>query len=185
MAVLYDEAADVTDDPAEVADLVESPPPASGRRQRRNLRRVQPEPETISEDDQPDWGSEDTPRKRRGRPPNRVSAKVKADIRAKTALMMIFPVSVWQLRDPICGSAARECIPGVSDALTEILCDSDEVVAWFQSSGGYLKYLNLLKELQPVAMVVFQHHVTHSVGQDSEEPGPDRSGWDEMYRADV
>ena len=106
------------------------------------------------------------------------TAAVRKDIRGKVAMMMMMGATVWETRDAPCGAALSEAVPDVSDALTDILCDSPDIVNWFTSSGRYLKWLNLAAALQPVMGTLFAHHVTHSI-EDEDAPPPDWS----QYRA--
>lgn len=111
--------------------------------------------------------------KRRSRPrpalkAPRLTATVKADVDAKISFALEIPGRLWAAKDPVCGAAFVEQRPEISAALTEIVCNSPDLLAWFTGAGGgYLLYLNLLATCWPVATLWLAHHVYHSVG----EPG--------------
>jgi hypothetical protein len=111
-----------------------------------------------------------------------VSRAVKKDIQGKIALAGGLLAGAWQTRDPLCGGAASDAMPAISEALTDILCDSPDVVRWFTSGGSYMKWLNLLLAVQPVLQVAVQHHVLHTADTDeppfdAQQPAPDWSGY--------
>jgi hypothetical protein len=99
----------------------------------------------------------------------RPSAAIQKDVRAKTALLLSIPTTVWEARDPYCGAAAMEAVPDVSEALADIFCDSPEIVAWFTTSGSFVKWLKLAAALKEVAITIVQHHITHSIGDDEDQ----------------
>ena len=101
--------------------------------------------------------------------PRKVSVTVRTDISAKISLVLEVPGRVWQARDPVCGSAFIEQRPAIADALTEIVCNSPDLVAWFTGSGGqFMLWFNLVMAAWPVAMTVAAHHVYHTI---EEMPG--------------
>lgn len=108
------------------------------------------------------------------RKPVKVTAAVRADIEAKVALLLMFPATAWSSRDPWCGGAAVDVVPGTADALADIFCSSPDAVAFFTSAGGdYMKWLKLATALQPLAVTYYGHHIRHTIGQeDSERGGP-------------
>lgn len=120
-------------------------------------------------------------------PPKRVNLSTRKDIRGKVAMLLTVPGSMWAGRDPHCGGAFLEAIPdqvgevindqgeleeatspGIATALTDIICESPDVVNWFTSSGKYMKWLTLAMAVQPVLATAFQHHVTHSLASTEE-----------------
>lgn len=105
--------------------------------------------------------------------PVRVTASIRQDIDAKISFALEIPGRLWQAKDPVCGSAFVEQRPEIAGALTEIVCNSPELVAWFTGAGGgFLLYLNLCAAVWPVATLVLAHHIYHSVGdQYAEDPG--------------
>lgn len=98
--------------------------------------------------------------------PVRVTAAVRKDVRAKTAMLLMLGARTWAARDEYCGGAALDAVPGVSAALADILCDSPDMVRWFSAGTGYMKWLNLMMALQPVGEAVWGHHIAHTVGED-------------------
>lgn len=99
----------------------------------------------------------------RPRPP-RLTASVRTDVDAKVSFALEIPGRVWQARDPVCGGAFVEARPEISAALTEIICNSPDLLAWFMGAGGgYLLYLNLMAALWPVITLWMAHHIYHTV----------------------
>lgn len=96
----------------------------------------------------------------KGRP---TAARLRKDIRAKTAMLLLPLGSVWKARDEYCGGEFIEAIPEISDKLTAIFVDSPDVVKWFTASGKWMKWLDLAMAVEPVGRAVVSHHVTHSV----------------------
>jgi hypothetical protein len=67
--------------------------------------------------------------------------------------------------------------PDIAEALTDIVCDSADLVAFFTGPGGtFMKYLNLGAALWPVAEVVAAHHVYHSVELEQDPLQPQQQG---------
>lgn len=114
--------------------------------------------------------------KRGGKPsPPRTASKVKvtgairADVHAKIRFALRPLGGVWQARDQICGSAFLEQEPAISDAVADLVCDSPDLLAFFTGpGGGFMKYLKLAMACQPVAMVLWMHHIVHAIAD-----GPD------------
>lgn len=109
------------------------------------------------------------------RPPRRapkVTATLRKDISAKISLGLEIPGRVWAARDPYCGGTFVQQRPAIADALTDIVCDSPDLVEWFAGpAGGFMKYLTLAAALQPVAVVVYGHHVAHTIGSEDQGQG--------------
>ncbi len=177
MAITFGAALDdVTADPAELRLLLAGPQDEDGDEVE----------EELAADPDPGWGEPglgerliDAAKGARG-PAPKASAKVRRDVQAKTALMLQMLAGTWRMRDPLCGGAALDAVPEVSDALADILCDSPDVVAWFTATGGFMKWVKLAMAVQPVATMALQHHVLHTVALDEDEdqaPGPDWSGY--------
>jgi hypothetical protein len=114
------------------------------------------------------------------RPP-RVTAGIRTDIRAKVELILMAPGAVWAARDPICGGTFIEQIPDTSDAFTDIICDSPDLVAFFTGPGGaFMRWLKLGAALMPVGQAVMAHHVYHTVEL---AEGPDDAQQPAQYAA--
>ena len=110
--------------------------------------------------------------------PTRITAAVRGDIDAKISFALEIPGRIWQARDPVCGTVFVEQRPEISGALTEIVCQSPDLVAWFAGGGGqFMLALNLMATLWPVVTVVMAHHVYHTV-----ELGPPEPAADQPYR---
>ena len=105
----------------------------------------------------------------------RVTATTRRDISAKVGMLLLVPGKIWEARDPWCGGAFVTQLPATRDALADIICDSADLVAWFTGpAGGFMKYLSLATALQPVGIMVWAHHVAHSVGSpDGQASQPD------------
>jgi hypothetical protein len=102
----------------------------------------------------------------RARPkaPPRVTAAIRGDIESKISFALEIPGRVWQARDPVCGTVFVEQRPEIAGALTEIVCQSPDLIAWFSGQGGqFMLWLNLAAACWPVATVALAHHVYHSI----------------------
>jgi hypothetical protein len=94
----------------------------------------------------------------------RVTAATAKDINAKVRIALEVPGRVWQARDEFCGGVFVHQAPEIADALTEIILDSPDLIAWFTGpAGGFMKYFKLLMALQPVGVTVYAHHVSHAI----------------------
>jgi hypothetical protein len=120
---------------------------------------------------------DDAPRK-----PARVTQAIRGDIESKISFALEIPGRVWQARDPVCGSVFIEQRPEMAAALTEIVCGSPDLVAWFTGTGGqFMLWLNLAAACWPVATMVMAHHVYHSIEVEQapvdyqQPPAPDYS----------
>jgi len=106
--------------------------------------------------------SDSTSGKQAKRP--RVLAGVRADINAKVSVPLEVGGTIWAARDPLCGVAFLNQRPAIADALTDIICDSPDLVAWFTGPASrFMLYLNLAGALFPVVEMISAHHVYHSV----------------------
>lgn len=112
------------------------------------------------------------PRKGPFRPKvNRVPANVRGDIDAKVRFALTVPGAIWQARDPVCGGIFVQQAPEIADALTDIICDSADLVAFFAGPGGnFMKALKLGAALMPVIQMVAAHHVYHSIEAEPVDP---------------
>lgn len=101
----------------------------------------------------------------------RITAGVRTDINSKISFAMEIPGRLWMARDPVCGGAFIDQRPDIADALTEIVCGSPDLVAWFTGSGGqFMLWMNLAAACWPVATIVMAHHVYHSLEEAPEDP---------------
>lgn len=95
---------------------------------------------------------------------HKITATVRRDIEAKVGIMLEVPGRVWEARDPVCGAVFVQQLPPTRAALTDLVCQSPDLVAWFTGvGGGFMLYLNLLAALQPVGLAVWAHHITHAI----------------------
>lgn len=151
-----------------------------------------PEAEALIPDPEPGWDKPsfadrvfpETPAAKSSA--KKITVAVRKDIRAKTAMILTVLGSGWAAKDPYCGGALIEAVPdgttpegdvapGIATALTDIFCDSPDIVAWFTTSGRYLKWLTLAMAIQPVLTMAAQHHFTHTVGDDEDSQASDYS----------
>jgi hypothetical protein len=116
-------------------------------------------------DEPPAHGGRDWAKRRTERPKApRVTQVTRRDIDAKISLGLTISGSVWAARDPLCGGTFMEQRAEISGALTEIVCQSSDLIAWFSGSGGqFMLWLNLAAAVWPVATAVMAHHIYHSV----------------------
>lgn len=106
-----------------------------------------------------------------GRGPVTVKAAIRRDILAKVSLPLETGAQIWKARDPVCGGRAVEVRPATADALTDIICQSADLVDFFTGpAGGFMVYLKLAAALWPLAEVVMANHVFgHGHGQAAEQ----------------
>lgn len=110
----------------------------------------------------------------------KVTAAVRKDIEAKVGIMLEVPGRVWEARDPLCGGTFVEQLPATRAAFASLVCDSPDMVAWFTGvGGGFMKWLDVLIALQPVGLVMWGHHVAHTI----ETPGEhdDQAGEPQLH----
>ena len=164
--------------PAELDDLppedwgpvidINDPPLPGGPPTREPRPEPEPEPEPEPGDDEPpaharrEW--KQAPRRRGPAKLPRITAAIRGDIDAKISFALEIPGRIWQARDPVCGGVFVEQRPEIAGALTEIVCQSPDLVAWFAGGGGqFMLWLNVMAALWPVVTVVMAHHVYHSI----------------------
>jgi hypothetical protein len=122
---------------------------------------IEPEPAHARKD----WRKAPRSKGQKGKPP-RVTVGVRGDINAKIGLMLEIPGQIWAARDPVCGGTFVQQRPQISSALTDIVCQSSDLVAWFTGPGGsFMLWFNLAVAMWPVATIALAHHVYHSFGE--------------------
>ena len=105
--------------------------------------------------------------------PGRVTAGIRADIQAKISFALMIPGSIWQARDPLCGSVFLGQVEPTAEAFTDIVCDSADLIAFFTGPGGtFMKALKVGAALMPVAQVVMAHHVYHTIEEVTDPQQP-------------
>lgn len=173
----------IGEDPQDVIDLGEAPTPTPSptttpTTQPEPSPSPQPPPEptpTPSPDDDlgpahatRDWHKAGKPP--RGKPP-RITATIRTDINAKISMPLEIFGHIWGSRDPYCGGTFIKQRPQIADALTDIVCQSADLVQFFTGTGGgFMLYLQLGAALWPVVEVGFAHHVYHTIGEETENP---------------
>lgn len=168
------ELADVADDDAALTDLLSTPDTGPATPDGDSAFTPDPEPDygRLGLEDRifPDGSAAGKATTKR------VSIAVRKDIRAKVAMLLMLVGSAWSARDAHCGGALLDSVGdredegrvGVASALTDIICDSPDLVGFFTTSGSYMKWLTLALAVQPLATTVVGHHITHTVHDDGE-----------------
>lgn len=106
----------------------------------------------------------------RGSKNTRTTAALRKDIEAKVGMLLYVPGQVWAARDPYCGGAFVSTIPDQQRVWANLILDSPDVLEWFTGpAGGFMKWLEVIAVLQPVAVTVWAHHVAHAIGDDAGE----------------
>jgi hypothetical protein len=98
----------------------------------------------------------------------KITAAVRRDIRGKLAFMLGMTGNLWQMVDPTCGTVMLERVPEISKALVPIMCQSPDVVRWFQRASNFSLYFNLIMAVWPLISVVYAHHLAHSIGDNGQ-----------------
>ncbi len=139
----------------------------------------EPDPELFSRDElardpDPKHDGKDSPR----RPP-RVTSTLRRDIRAKIAFAMMPPAVMFRRVDPYCGGELVAQVPDIADAFTDIVCDSADLIEFFSSTEGYMKWLKVMAALAPVAQTAWGHHFSHTIGntENGQGAGPAANGF--------
>jgi hypothetical protein len=129
-----------------------------------------PPPRESSPAPEPDEPPAHARRKRRKTPEAekpkraRIAVGIRADINAKVSMPLEVGGTIWAARDQLCGGVFLAQRPAIADALTDIICESPDLVAWFTGpASGFMRYLNLAGALWPVVEMIGAHHVYHSV----------------------
>lgn len=94
----------------------------------------------------------------------------------RDALTMLLTVPMWgaQMKDPICGGAVMAEREAIIKSLVPIACRHPAALAFLTGSDApWMEYLALMTALKPVIQTVWGHHVTHTIGGESE---PDEQG---------
>lgn len=107
-----------------------------------------------------------TPRAASGKP-----SKAEVD-QVRDALTVLYSPLAWgvTLKDPHCGGALMEQQEKVVAAMTRIACRNPAMLAFFTSTEKpWWDYVLLAQALAPVGKVVWQHHITHTVGAPDEQ----------------
>lgn len=121
------------------------------------------------QDQEPGEAGQDAPAARigraaAGRAPRRITAAVRGDIEGKLGIMLEMPGRVWAVRDPLCGGAFLEQSPQIRAAAVDLILMSPDLVAWFTGvGGGFMAWFNLAAACWPVLMVIYAHHIAHSL----------------------
>src|SRR5215469_4099308 len=72
----------------------------------------------------------------------RIPVTIRADINAKVSVPLEVSGTIWAVRDPLCGGMFLQQRPAIAETLTDIICDSPDLVAFFPGPmAGYMRYL--------------------------------------------
>lgn len=85
-------------------------------------------------------------------------------------LLLVMP---WEIRDPVCGRAARETVPATADAIADILAYYPDLAAKFIASGVIGAWMKLAMTLRGLAEVVYHHHIARDHPSLTEDQGAD------------
>jgi hypothetical protein len=110
----------------------------------------------------------------RGSRPAKVTETIRRDMRGKVALILTMPSMAYARHEPEVGSVLVAQVPDISDALTDILAESPDIVAFMTGSNGgmYVKLLALGVALEPVGAAAWGRYIARRYTQGG---GPD--GW--------
>jgi Lsr2 len=96
-------------------------------------------------------------------PPVKISAATIRDIEGKLALLAAVPVAGWEAVDPACGGALAENLSPAIKAAVPLIIQSPTALRLLTEGSTYFLWLSLAQALAPVAVTVFQHHVSHAI----------------------
>jgi Lsr2 len=128
-----------------------------------------PEPEPAPAGDALDPPPAPVGKRNRARPrtTKAPTAAVGRDIHGKVGMIVTVSGHVWAARDPYCGGMFVQQTPDITSALTDLVLESPDLVAFFTGpAGGFMKWFKLAAALQPVALVAWSHHVAHTIGDE-------------------
>jgi hypothetical protein len=125
----------------------------------------------IVENDPDPWGPETPTNKQPFE--IKITAGVRRDMEGKLAFMMGMTANMWQMVDPTCGTALANQTPSIAKALVPIMCQSQDVVRWFQKASNFSMYVNLLMAVFPLLSTVYAHHLSKTKGH---MPNPSVNG---------
>lgn len=131
-----------------------------------------PADEGAAKDPEPARGRTVPSSSSRGLKRSPVTLATRKDIAAKLAFMFGLPAQIWASADPICGEVALKIVPEFASDLADIITDSDDLVRWFTAGGGYMKYVKAATTVQPLVIVAWRHHVSHSIGTPRDDRSP-------------
>ncbi len=116
------------------------------------------------------------PRRGGGKPRTtapKVTAAIKKEARETLSALVELPIAIWERRDPVCAGVADEQADRITDALLAIFVKRPQWLAVLTDAGESADWIRLAKAVYPVVMIVWAHHVAHTVGQDDEGEGDD------------
>ena len=94
----------------------------------------------------------------------RVTAKIRKEMQDSLEAYLLMGAGVWEMSDPYCAPVLTERATLIAEKLTPILARNQAFVRFFRSSSGFKEGMDLFQVLWPLAKIIGQHHLFHSVG---------------------
>lgn len=83
----------------------------------------------------------------------------------KFEMMLKFPGMIISTRDPICGGAIANNSMQIAESMIPIIARNPQMLEWFTAEGGgFMDYIGVAWACMPVVTTIYQHHVSHSIG---------------------
>lgn len=93
----------------------------------------------------------------------RVTERVRKDIEGKMAFWLSMGGDLWNMADPYCAGVFADNVDKIAKKAAPLICQSPDMVRWFQRSSGFLMWTELGMAFKPVITAVIAHHVTKRV----------------------
>lgn len=89
----------------------------------------------------------------------------KTQVMDKFEMMMKFPGMIISTRDPICGGAIANNSMQIAESMIPIIARNPQMLEWFTAEGGgFMDYIGVAWACMPVVTTIYQHHVSHTIG---------------------
>lgn len=89
----------------------------------------------------------------------------KTQVMDKFEMMLKFPGMIISTRDPICGGAIANNSMQIAESMIPIIARNPQMLEWFTAEGGgFMDYIGVAWACMPVVTTIYQHHVSHSIG---------------------
>jgi hypothetical protein len=98
----------------------------------------------------------------------RVTAAQRREVKDAIAMMLLMGGGAISFRDQVCGGAVLDHADNIADKLVPIIVRNPKMLQWFVGGSGYMDYFALAMALLPVGKTVIGHHVTKSIGHDTD-----------------
>lgn len=121
----------------------------------------------------PSWaGSSRAKTPRQAAPPPKLTRQVQQDIEGKIALLIMAPVGLWAVADPVCGNAAADNMDNVISKAMPIILRSPTAIRLLTEGTTYFQWLDLIMAAMPIGSAVWAHHVAGTVTVVDGQPVP-------------